>query len=314
MKVAIFGVGFIGKATGRILSSLGHNVVGCDNWMIGGNRNDAGFPCEFVDVCHAQCIKDFLLRHTPDRILWLPAKQGYGSDYSVFSQVQVSGTYALFEALDTLNHQYGALKRIVLASSQAVYSPCVGVEEDGETDPPSVYGLSKLQQERAFFWFCERANIECYAMRYSIVLGPGQALQSTESGLLRNWFHLWKAGQAPLVYGDGSQLRDFVHIYDVAKANVAAVVKLSHGTLCEAYNIGGKASSIGEMASVFHKLTDCLVPIKTGSSVRPGGEYSMTSKSKKARRVFDWKPDRTPDQCLKDFLDNERKKDQTEAD
>ncbi len=314
MKIAIFGVGFIGKATGRMLSALGHHVVGCDNWMIGGNSNDAGFPCEFVDVCHAPCIKDFLLRHTPDRILWLPAKQGYGPDYSVFSQVQVSGTYALFEALDTLPRQYGASRRIVLASSQAVYSPFVGVEEDGGTDPPSVYGLSKLQQERAFFWFCEHANIECYAMRYSIVLGPGQALKSTESGLLRNWFHLWKAGKAPQVYGDGSQLRDFVHIRDVARVNVSAVLKSSHGAVCEAYNIGGKHASISTMASTFQKLTNCLEPVKTGSSVRPGGEYSMTSKSNKAWRTFDWKPELDPAQCLKDFLDNERQKDQTEAD
>lgn len=310
MKAAIFGVGFIGTATGNRLVHNGWDVVGFDDGMI-ERESEVEFPVGHGDVCNPGHIGDFLRHHRPEVIFWFPARQGYGFDHSDFARVQLLGTYSLFEALDKI--PWGDTpKRIVLASSQAIYDPGVNVKEDRNQFPPSVYGWSKHQQEEAFHWFCmTRRYIDCVALRYSIVLGPGQALQSTESGLLRNWYRKWKAGEAPEIYGVGTQLRDFVHVEDVAEANILAAT-------CEdapsAFNIGGNSASISDMAKWFMEMTDCVTPVVLGTSQRPGGEYSMVSCSQYAKAVLGWESKHAPAVCMRDFLDSAKRKDQTGRD
>jgi len=297
MKSVIFGVGFIGTATGRKLKEEGHEVVGADNFAVRPEK-EPGFPTWKIDICDLNRIEDFLRYHRPGVIYWFPARQGYSLDHSEFARVQVLGSYTLFEAIDKIKDYLPGM--IVLASSQAIYRPMVNVTEEGVKDPPSVYGFSKLQQERAFRWFCDKRNIPIVAMRYSIVLGPGQALQSTESGLIRNWYHKWKAGEAPEIYGNGKQARDFVHVDDVVVANLKAAAFCRS---CE-FNIGGATRKISEMAKAFHEMTGCSEPVVTGEEKRPGGEYSMTSSSKRAERLLGWVAVKSPACCIREFLDN----------
>jgi len=298
MKAIIFGAGFIGTATGNRIHEDGGEVVGADNWMIKSGERQL-FDCQTVDVRKPKNVEAFISAYRPPVIFWFPARQGYKMDHAAFADVQVRGTYSLFQALDALKEDGYRPDRIVLASSQAIYSPGVDAPEGHPKDPPSVYGFSKLQQEEAFRWFCRSREIVCLAMRYSIVLGPGQALQSTESGLLRNWNRCLKDRKAPEIYGDGEQLRDFVHIDDVARANIQA----AKYPVSESFNIGGQTRSVKEMAAAFDSMTDCKTPVVTGKAERPGGEYSMTSSSSYAKERLKWEAIADPEACMRDFLD-----------
>lgn len=296
INVAVFGGrGFIGGATvQKMLKMDDLEPWPADNYCI--EHPDPGIAVPNVDVRVASEIGMFLDKHRPSTILWFPARQGYLSDHSDFANTQVGGTYALFEAIDDIDGYIPT--RIVLASSQAVYEPGIGRHETSATIPPSVYGFSKLQQERAFQWFCAKRNIICVALRYSIVLGPGQSLQSSESGLIRNWYRAFQDGVSAEIYGDGEHRRDFVHIDDVVDANLAAMQFAASGV----FNIGGQVLTIRRAFEVWQKITGCRDAVILGQEKRPGGEYSLTSCSNVAEVELRWKPRFRFEAMVRDFF------------
>jgi UDP-glucose 4-epimerase len=142
-------------------------------------------------------------------------------------------------------------------------------------------------------------QINLVSLRYSIILGGGQSLQSTESGLLRNFYHLWIAGGAPLVYGNGQQERDFIHIEDVTRANLLA---LSEETTIEIYNVAGFKATAHEVALHFHEVTGCAPPVILNKDVRPGGEYTLTSSGRKIEDSWRFSPELGIRQQVEDFI------------
>lgn len=297
--VVVFGgSGFIGRPLLRALKRAKKEVVVAGTQVVPSEEDIVdGVKSVACDVRTPSRVEDVLGDYQPKAIVWLPARQGYKGDHSNFAKTQVAGTYSLFQAIDN----FGDYKpeRIVLASSQAVYKPRLLAEETSELDPPSVYGFSKLQQERAFTWFCERRGIACIALRYSIVVGPGQALHANENGLIRNWYRALKRNRHPEIYGNGEQIRDFVHVNDVTMANLQA---LSY-PVSDVFNIGGYSASVLVAFLAWQQKTGCKDAKILGMEVRPGGEYSLTSNFAKAAKFLKWAPLLRLDQQIDDFLD-----------
>jgi nucleoside-diphosphate-sugar epimerase len=277
---------------------MGVDVTGADNNRV-KPEEEPRFPIVQCNVRRPKEIRGVLGSTKPRVIYWFPAQQGYRREYAMFSHVQCVGSYALFQILAEMSRRDYKPERIILASSQAVYEPWGGAKETTSTNPPSVYGLSKLQQERAFMWFCEKSGIPCIALRYSIVLGPGQSLQASESGLIRNWYRAWRKDKPGEIYGNGTQMRDFVHIDDVAQANIATL-QLSAS---DVFNIGGQTRSILQMSTAWQNATGCKPHRVINKDVRPGGEYDMTSNSAKAAAILAWRPELPPEKQIQDFID-----------
>jgi UDP-glucose 4-epimerase len=304
--LVVGGAGFVGRDLVRNLIDYQYRVVVLDNLTIEPSEKlPLSTRCylQIGDCRKPNDIKTAIMSMAEvdpiEYIYWLAAKQGYDNLWSEFGSTNVNSAYGFFEMLPTLYPWRP--KRIILASSQAIYSPATLVREYSATIPPSVYGMSKLCQEKSFFTLAAQLKIPVVALRYSIILGRGQSLQSTESGILRNWYRAWVEGREPEIYGDGCQIRDFVHISDVTKANILALTSsyLAGGGVL---NIGGIPSTIIDVAEIFHQETGCRKPRILNNDVRPGGEYSLTSDSHLANTYLKWAPTVTLKEQIHDFV------------
>lgn len=270
MNIAIFGgAGFIGRHLARKLLSLGHKIVVIDNLCV-EPAEPLPKGVAFVKANTRDLVIRAALNHGPEVIYWLQAKQGYKNSWKTYAHENIEPVYNFFRAVE-LNQT--RIKKIILASSQAVYEPGLDRDEGSIASPPSVYGMTKLQQEHAFRLFCNIYNIQLIALRYSIVLGAGQSMKSTESGVLRNWYRAYKRGERPKIYGDGKQIRDFVSVSDVTAFNARAL-NLEFSRIMNVY---GFRTTILGLFKIFRSITKCRNAEILGTDIRPGGEFDMTS-------------------------------------
>jgi len=224
-------------------------------------------------------------------IVWLPAVQGYTRTIDKFGSNNVYPIFNLFEAIRYYKAE-ARIRRIVLASSQAVYGPGRDlVEGVSATSPISVYGVSKLAQEHVMCNLAKLNGITVYSMRYSVILGAGQSCDSLESGVMRNWTRSFKDGKGPEVYGDGLQVRDFVHISDVTYANIKAIE--SDDFRNDIFNVGGFTCSVIDLAYIFQEASGSKDPEVLGNCPREdGGALDFTSSYKHAYKKLGYEPTR----------------------
>jgi nucleoside-diphosphate-sugar epimerase len=301
------GAGFIGRGIVKRLLDEGKQVVVVDNLVV-EPVDPVDERAIFIrgdvrrrhDIMMNVPLRQFLTQDHIETIYWLPAKQGYSEDWSTFGTVNIASAYLLFESLNSIRKQVG---RIVLSSSQAIYSPGLKVSEEHPKEAASVYGQTKWFQEQAFFQLARSLSIQLVALRYSIVLGAGQSTQSSESGILRNWYRRCKRGELPEVYGRGKQVRDFVHVEDVVEANLlAARTPLPEDMSQVALNVGGYPASVMQMAQLFGEITTWTKFHSVGER-RPGGEFSLTSSSDRAKQYLGWEPRLSLSRQVRDFVE-----------
>lgn len=283
------GCGFIGRYLVRELLDWGWRVRVLDSVVAQVHGNAA--PQEFGGVEYVygdvreKPVAAWALRGMT-HLVHLAAEVGVGqSQYEIARYVGANdlGTAVLLEAaIDS------PVEKVVVASSMSVYGEGLyrdargrlhgevrrngkgGWEPEGEkgealepvatpetkpVDLASIYALTKFVQERAVMLFGKAYSRQATALRLFNVYGPGQALSNPYTGVLANFASRIANGQPPLVFEDGAQRRDFVHVRDVARAFRLA---LDSGRAAgEVFNIGsGKSWSIGEIAVLLAEAMD----------------------------------------------------------
>ncbi|APX00122.1 UDP-glucose 4-epimerase [Halobiforma lacisalsi AJ5] len=171
--------------------------------------------------------------------------------------------------------------RVVLASSAAIYGHPdeLPVSETATTEPTSPYGIQKLALDGYARRYEELYDLPTVALRYFNVYGPRQ--QGPYSGVISTFLEQASAGEPITIQGDGEQTRDFVHVTDVVRANLAAATTDAVG---EAYNVGtGDRTSIRELAEIIREVTDSASPI-VHTEPRPGDVRHSGADVSKARR------------------------------
>ena len=297
MRILIVGGhGFIGSHLTTALLDAGHEVYVYGSRLVEPSKNlDRRAYSMQGDIRDLSVLKPAVERAKPEVIYHFAAVQGYTADSTLFMDVNVTGTWKIFQAIESWK-EWRTLKRFILASSESVYLPKSRRIESDTQKPPSAYGLSKVFQERSAQYKCDELGITLVAMRYAIVLGPGQSLQSSESGILRNWYHALNQGIPAEIYGDGTQERGFVHVADATDANLAAL-----SGEAGSYNVCSTHASVNQVAKIFEELTDCQFET-LGRDVRPGGEYTLWSESARARKFLGWQPKHSLRDMVADFL------------
>ncbi|CDQ43307.1 DegV family protein [Mycolicibacterium neoaurum] len=260
MRVLLTGAaGFIGNRIWARLTGAGHDVVAVDAMLGAAHREGAAPPpgCRRLDIRDADAVADILAGI--DVVCHQAAVVGAGVDAA---DAPSYGSHNDYGTTVLLAQMYAAgCSRLVLASSMVVYGqggydcpehgrveplartredldsgvfdhrcPIGGeplhwrlVDEDAPLKPRSLYAASKTAQEHYALAFNDSVGGSVVALRYHNVYGPGMPRDTPYSGVAAIFRSQLEAGGAPQVFEDGGQMRDFVHVDDVAAANLAAV-------------------------------------------------------------------------------------------
>ncbi|MCX5193263.1 NAD-dependent epimerase/dehydratase family protein [Streptomyces sp. NBC_00249] len=166
------------------------------------------------------------------------------------------------------------------------------VTEDAPTDPRNVYATTKLTQEHLAAAWARCTEGRAVSLRYHNVYGPGMPRDTPYAGVASFFRSSLARGEAPRVYEDGRQRRDFVHVRDVAEANVTALEALGglEPGICTPYNTGsGDPRTIGEMAAALSTAHGGPAPVVTGE-FRLGDVRHITADSARLRHDLGWHP------------------------
>ncbi|MER6883670.1 NAD-dependent epimerase/dehydratase family protein [Streptomyces althioticus] len=177
------------------------------------------------------------------------------------------------------------------------------VDEDAPTDPRNVYATTKLAQEHLAAAWARATGGSAVSLRYHNVYGPGMPRDTPYAGVASFFRSALARGEAPRVFEDGEQRRDFVHVRDVASANVAALEADPPAGALTAYNTGsGTPHTVGEMAQALAEAHGGPSPVVTGD-YRLGDVRHITADSTRLRTALGWKPEVTFEEGMRQFAD-----------
>ncbi|WP_170152042.1 NAD-dependent epimerase/dehydratase family protein [Subtercola boreus] len=177
------------------------------------------------------------------------------------------------------------------------------ISEDDPLDPRNVYASSKLSQEYLATSWARSTGGRAIALRYHNVYGPGMPQNTPYAGVASLFRSAIERGEAPRVFEDGRQRRDFVHVADVASANLAALDSTATGpdSTFRAFNVGsGTVHTIGDLAEALSRFSGGLAPVVTGE-FRLGDVRHITASSERLRSELGWTPSVSFDDGVREF-------------
>ncbi|MEN8209600.1 MAG: NAD-dependent epimerase/dehydratase family protein [Candidatus Fermentibacteria bacterium] len=221
------------------------------------------------------------------------------------ADVNIKGTLNILEAA-----RHGDVKRIVYASTGgAVYGQPehIPVDEDHAVNPICHYGISKHTVEHYLFLYRYLYGLDYVVLRYPNVYGPRQNPYG-EAGVTAIFTLAYLTGSPPLINGDGMQLRDYVHVKDIARANWMSMDLSRTDISGEIFNIGfGIGRSVIELDSIIRGYTGSDLKPSFGPSL-PEEILKISLDSSKANTILGWKPEIVFENGLKDLVEYHRTK------
>ena len=346
------GAGFIGSNLALALLKRGHQVTVLDNLseQIHGKNPEETSPLYLSIKDKVHFIKGTVAcRETLQKtianntvIVHLAAETGTGqSMYEIqhYTDVNIGATALL---LDILTNEKHSVKKVVVASSRAIYGEgkyynktkntfvyplqrtdedmqkgdfevkdpqnhsdkleLVATTEDSIIHPTSVYGITKQVQEQLVMTVCPTIGIAGVAFRYQNVYGPGQSLKNPYTGILSIFSTQIKNGNGINIFEDGKETRDFVFISDVVDATVLGIEKETANN--QVFNVGtGIATDVITVATELSNNYGIQVPITISGNYRLGDIRHNYADITKARQLLGFEPKVSFREGLKQFTD-----------
>jgi UDP-glucose-4-epimerase GalE len=294
------GAGFIGSHTARLLASSGVDIVVLDN-LSTGRREDALYGTFFHgEVADTTLVRHIIREHEVTSVLHLAGSaQVFDSLYrpDLYFTNNTCVTARLLEAMAA-----EGVQQIVFASSCSVYGnlDTAAASEVDTVFPVSPYGESKLATERTLPWYARAFGLRWVALRYFNAAGAEQGLgeEITESRRIipRAVSAALRLGSALEIFGtefptsDGSAVRDFVHVADVARANRLALRYVEQNRIGAVINIGsGCGVSVLDIVAAVGEQAGCDVPWHARPA-RPGDPAQAISNISRAEQLLHWSP------------------------
>jgi len=278
------GAGFIGSYLVKLLIANNHQVSVIDNLHTGKMENLTMVKNKInfykMDIREKEKMHEII--KSTDGIFHQAALTAVPESFKIpeeYNAVNVIGTKNIFEIAKNEDI------KVVYASSSSIYGNVnqVPINEESERSPINPYGKTKLEDEYLAEQFSNHGS-KIIGLRYFNVFGIGQT--SSYAGVITKFMNALSTNKQPIIYGDGTQIRDFVYVEDVAKANLAAMMsKTEYGF----FNVGtGKVISIKDLAKIMIKLYKLqLVP--KYSNPLPGDVDKSQADLEKMKNTIGWK-------------------------
>jgi nucleoside-diphosphate-sugar epimerase len=292
------GAGFIGSNIAGQLVRDGHTVVVLDNLLSGHRKNLEGLDCEFIegDIRDEHAVARAM--RGVEVVFHLAAAVGNkrAIDHPLLdSEINVLGTLRVLEAA-----RRAGVRKIVASSSAGIFGELktLPIREDHPLEPDSPYGASKLCMEKQCLAFAKLYDIEAICLRYFNVYGRHQRFDAYGNVIPIFVFQLLR-GETLTIFGDGEQTRDFVHVDDVAQANIRA--SQARG-VSGAFNIGsGTRISINQLVrDIAHAARE--TPKVRHGPPRPGDVRDSLADISAAGAAFGFAPAVTMRVGLPDYI------------
>jgi UDP-glucose 4-epimerase len=295
------GAGYVGSIVTEVLLEQGHGVVIVDN-LQQGHKEALPRRAEFVsaDIRDAQAMEEVFERFPIESVMHMAAETVV--EYSVTDpkrhfEDNVVGGLALLDTM--LKHNVGEL---IFSSSAAVYGEpqSVPIGEDHPQAPINAYGESKLMFERILDWYARAYGLKYMTLRYFNAAGASQSRgedHHPETHLIPNVVKVaLDKSRTVSVYGsdyptkDGTCVRDYVHVVDIAQAHVLALSAIDRLS-GKAYNLGSsRGHSVLEVVAAVSNVAGTDVPV-TVCPRRPGDPAVLLASSDRAKSELGWEPE-----------------------
>ncbi|MDS0794170.1 UDP-glucose 4-epimerase GalE [Burkholderia pseudomultivorans] len=303
MKVFVTGgAGYIGSHTCKALAAAGHEPIAYDNLSTGHRDAVRWGPLVVADILDGDALAGALAAHRPDVVIHFAALAYVGESVLVpdrYYTVNVTGTCTLLNAM-----REAGVGRIVMSSSCATYGipDALPISERTPQQPINPYGFTKYAMERMAADFERAYGLKWVALRYFNAAGAdpdgeiGEHHEPETHALPLAIRAALGTGHAFQVMGidyptpDGSAIRDYVHVSDLADAHVRATAYLNRGGNSVALNLGtGNGTSVLEAIRAVETVTGRRVPTVTATR-RPGDPPALYADATKADLVLGWQP------------------------
>lgn len=296
------GAGYIGSHTVRELRERGMDVVVYDNLSTGHIESIGDTPFVKGDLFDVELLRKTFREYGVDSVIHFAAYSLVGESMvnpAKYYHNNVAGTLALLDAMLAENVKY-----LVFSSSAATYGDCGDglITENSPQNPTSVYGQTKLMMEQFMQDYDKAYGMKYVALRYFNAAGAhasgeiGEA-HSPESHLIPLILQVSNGKREQInIFGDdypthdGTCIRDYIHITDLADAHIKALEYLKNGGKSTYYNLGnGNGFSVKEVIDTVEKVVGSPVK-KQVVERRPGDPASLVASSEKIQKELGWKP------------------------
>jgi UDP-glucose 4-epimerase len=301
MKILVTGgAGYIGSVVSAELLRAGHQVLIYDN-LSHGHRLAVPREAEFIagEVGDPGALSHALQQHRPDAVMHFAALIEAGESMQAPERYFRNNTASTLNLLECML-QHGP-RRLVFSSTAALYGDPerTPIEEDAALRPTNAYGESKLLVERMLAWFHQIHGLRYASLRYFNAAGAAGDFgedHRPESHLIPLVLQVAQGKRPSIaIYGgdydtpDGTCIRDYIHVADLASAHVLALEALPTRDQL-VYNLGsGRGFSVRQVVEVARRVTGHAIPAENAPR-RPGDPAVLVASSEKIRRELGWQP------------------------
>lgn len=298
------GAGYIGSHTVRLLLRQGHDVAVVDNLSKGHRHNVPADRLYELDLADTAGLAELMRKMRPDAVIHFAAFIAVGESMrepARYFANNVGGSLSLLTAMTRED-----VKHIVFSSTAAVYGNphATPIREDFPIQPVNPYGESKVMVETMLRWFDEIHHLTSVCLRYFNASGadPEGGLgeeHEPETHLIPLLFRAVATGDPMSIFGDdyptadGTCIRDYIHVNDLAQAHILAVEHLASGGASDRFNVGtGTGHTVLEVVRAVEEVTGRKVPYAIGPR-REGDPPALVAASDKLRTGLGWNPQYT---------------------
>ena len=291
------GAGFVGSHLVKLLVKEGYKITVIDNLHKGKKENLASIinkiKFQKIDIRDYESLRKIL--KNVDGVFHQAALTIVQDSFSrpeEYFDVNVHGTENIFKLANENKF------KVVYASSSSVYGHKLEtpITEDAERNPINPYGKTKLEDEYLVEKY-SKLNTEIIGLRYFNIFGKGQTIEY--AGVITKFLDRINEGKSPIIFGNGSQIRDFIHVSDVARSNLMAMNSKSSNLIV---NIGtGNAISILELANMIINASGLKIEPIFAEALEGDIKKSLADISQ-AKKYFNWEPKIELQDWLKEML------------